>query len=90
MYCQEHFHNLLTFNNNSDRITCALPEVGGDAAVYVDPEDIEAMSFALTQCLLIPEGVREIRELGLERAAEFSWTRTAKETFQVIEGVVKL
>lgn len=67
----------------------ALPEVGGDAAVYVDPEDIEAMSFALTQCLLIPEGVREIRELGLKRAAEFSWDRAAKETLEILEGVVR-
>jgi glycosyltransferase involved in cell wall biosynthesis len=62
----------------------ALPEVGGDAAVYVDPEDIEAMSFALTQCLLIPEGVQHIRELGLQRAAELSWERAAKETMKII------
>jgi glycosyltransferase involved in cell wall biosynthesis len=65
----------------------ALPEVGGDAAVYVDPEDIEAMSFALTQCLLIPEGVREIRELGIKRAAEFSWERAARETMRILEEV---
>lgn len=65
----------------------ALPEVGGDAAVYVDPDDVEAMSFALTQCLLIPEGVREIRELGIKRAAEFSWDRAAQETLGVLEEV---
>lgn len=68
----------------------ALPEVGGDAAVYVDPDDVEAMSFALTQCLLIPEGVREIRELGLTRAAEFSWERAARETLKVLEEVGKM
>lgn len=67
----------------------ALPEVGGDAAVYVNPEDIEAMSFALTQCLLIPEGVREIREFGLARAAEFSWERAAQETMKVLEQVTQ-
>ncbi|MBI4592081.1 glycosyltransferase family 4 protein [Candidatus Uhrbacteria bacterium] len=67
----------------------ALPEVGGDAAVYVDPEDIEAMSFALTQCLLIPEGVREIRELGIQRAAEFSWERAAQETMKILEEVAQ-
>ncbi len=65
----------------------AFPEVGGDAAVYVDPDNIEAMSFALTQCLLIPEGVREIRELGLARAAEFSWERAAQETLKILEEV---
>ncbi|MEK7619645.1 MAG: glycosyltransferase family 1 protein [Patescibacteria group bacterium] len=67
----------------------ALPEVGGDAAVYVDPDDVEAMSFALTQCLLIPEGVREIRELGIKRAAEFSWERAGRETMKILEEVGK-
>ncbi|KKW32156.1 MAG: Glycosyl transferase, group 1 [Candidatus Uhrbacteria bacterium GW2011_GWA2_52_8d] len=67
----------------------ALPEVGGDAAVYVDPEDIEAMSFALIQCLLVPEGVREIRELGIQRAAEFSWERAAQETMKILEEVAR-
>ncbi|MCR4313716.1 MAG: glycosyltransferase family 4 protein [Candidatus Uhrbacteria bacterium] len=67
----------------------ALPEVGGDAAVYVNPDDVEAMSFALTQCLLIPEGVREIREFGLTRATEFSWERAARETMKVLEEVVR-
>lgn len=67
----------------------ALPEVGGDAAVYVDPEDIEAMSFALIQCLLVPEGVREIRELGIQRAAEFSWERAAQETLKILEEVAR-
>ncbi|NQV89999.1 glycosyltransferase family 4 protein [Candidatus Uhrbacteria bacterium] len=65
----------------------ALPEVGGDAAVYVDPEDLESMSFALTQCLLIPEGAREMRELGLERVGEFSWVKAARETLTVLENV---
>ena len=67
----------------------ALPEVGGDVAVYVDPEDTEAMSFALTQCLLIPEGIRELREMGLARAAEFTWQRTASETLRILEKVAQ-
>ncbi|MFA4844956.1 MAG: glycosyltransferase family 1 protein [Patescibacteria group bacterium] len=65
----------------------ALPEVGGDAAMYVEPDDTEAMSFALSQCLLVPEGVRELKEMGIKRAAEFSWERAAKETLKVLEEV---
>ncbi|MBI4437917.1 glycosyltransferase family 4 protein [Candidatus Uhrbacteria bacterium] len=68
----------------------ALPEVGGDAAMYVDPEDTEAMSFALSQCLLVPEGVRELKEMGLKRAAQFSWEREAKETLKVIEEAAQI
>ncbi|MBI2473579.1 glycosyltransferase family 4 protein [Candidatus Uhrbacteria bacterium] len=65
----------------------ALPEVGGEAVVYVDPEDIEAMSFALTQCLLVPEGMRELRELGIQRASEFSWERAAQQTLDILRKV---
>ena len=65
----------------------ALPEVGGEAVVYVNPEDIEAMSFALTQCLLVPEGMRELRELGIQRASEFSWKRAAEQTLDILRKV---
>jgi len=65
----------------------ALPEVGGDAAMYFEPEDVEGMSLALTQCLLVPEGVRELLELGIERAASFSWEKAAEETLRIIETV---
>lgn len=67
----------------------ALPEVGGDAAVYVEPEDIEGMSLAIAQCLLVPEGLREIRELGIRRASEFGWEHAAKATLKVLEEVGK-
>ncbi len=65
----------------------ALPEVGGDAAMYVEPEDVEAMSLALTQCLLVPEGVRSLLEMGLARAGEFSWEKAAEETLKILEHV---
>lgn len=67
----------------------ALPEVGGDAAMYVDPDDVEAMSFALTQCLLVPEGTRDLKEAGLARATQFTWERAAKKTLAVLESVGK-
>jgi glycosyltransferase involved in cell wall biosynthesis len=65
----------------------ALPEVGGDAAMYVEPQDTEAMSFALTQCLLVPEGTRVLKELGLKRASEFTWDRAARETMKILAEV---
>ncbi len=66
----------------------ALQEVGGDAAMYVKSEDVEGMSFALTQCVLVPEGMREFKEAGLVRASQFSWERAAKETMRVMEKAV--
>ncbi len=67
----------------------ALQEVGGDAAMYVEPTDVEGMSFALTQCLLVPEGTRELKEAGLIRVAGFTWERAANETLKVLEDVSK-
>ena len=65
----------------------AIPEVGGDAVIYVDPEDIEAMSFAIAQCVLVPQGAQYLREEGYRRAKSFSWQETAKKTIAVLRSV---
>ena len=53
----------------------SLPEVGGEAALYVDdPGDEAGLAAALETAL----GDRErLRRLGLERASRFTWDRTA-------------
>ena len=53
----------------------AIPEVCGDAAVLFDPTDVEAMAAAMLEA----DGRREeLRELGLARAALFTWDETAR------------
>jgi glycosyltransferase involved in cell wall biosynthesis len=66
----------------------SLPEVVGDAGLLVDPEP-EALAAAIG--LLIGDaGLRlALRERGLERAAAFSWTRTATETLPVYREVAR-
>jgi glycosyltransferase involved in cell wall biosynthesis len=60
--------------------TTALPEAAGDAALMVDPYDVEAMAAGLSW-LLTDEPLRhQLRELGLAHASQFSWSRTAQET----------
>ena len=63
----------------------SLPEVAGDAALLVDPYDVEAIAGAMRQVLEDPALARDLREWGLARAAEFSWERTARETVAVYE-----
>jgi glycosyltransferase involved in cell wall biosynthesis len=65
----------------------ALSEVGGDAAMYVDPDDIESMSFALSQCVLLPECTRSLKEAGIERVAKFTWESAAKRTLEILKSV---
>ncbi len=66
----------------------ALPEVGGDAALYVDPTDVEALAGTLARCLKDADLRAAMREAGLRRAAQFTWERTARETAAVYERVV--
>jgi len=66
----------------------ALPEVCGDAALLVDPEDVEALAAALEQ-LMVDEGLREqLVARGLIRAAEFSWEKAAEQTWNVYQGLL--
>ena len=59
----------------------ALPETCGDAALVVEPEEFaEAALEALDDDRLIAA--------GLERAARFTWERTARETDQAIERLL--
>jgi glycosyltransferase involved in cell wall biosynthesis len=58
----------------------ALREVAGDAAIYVDPHDPQAIAFGLRSA---SERRDELGAAGLERARPFSWQRTARETLDV-------
>ncbi len=60
-----------------------LPEVGGDAALYFDPTDVDAMAEAIMRCLKDPDLRHALAQRGRERAARFSWQRTAEETARV-------
>lgn len=60
----------------------AMEEVGGDAALFVDPEDVVAASLAIAQCVLVPEGLQTVREQGYLRAKQMSWDQTASKTLE--------
>jgi glycosyltransferase involved in cell wall biosynthesis len=58
----------------------SLPEVAGDAALLFEPSDTQAIATAITR-LLDDQALRErLRGLGLERARQFTWQRTARLT----------
>lgn len=61
----------------------SLPEVAGDAALVVDPRDVDDIARGIRQ-LMVDDTLREeLRERGLARAQQFSWQRTAQETARV-------
>lgn len=63
----------------------SLPEAGGDAALYFDPYDVEAIAAAIRKVWLDEELRAQMRERGLKQAARFSWERAADETLAVYE-----
>ena len=66
----------------------SLPEVVGDAAVTVDPYDVEALAQAMHRVLTDSVVRDDLRAKGLARAAQFTWERTAQETMKVYQSVL--
>ena len=56
----------------------ALPEVAGDAAVLVDPDDTDALAAALHRVLDDEALAADLVRRGLERATHFTWRATAE------------
>jgi len=64
-----------------------MPEVLGDAALYVDPWDVEGWKQALAT-MLTDEGLRrKLAYKGMERASRFTWRRAAEQTLALYKEV---
>lgn len=61
----------------------SLPEVAGHAAVYFDPNDSGSIAQAVARLLRNPSYRQLLGERGRARAAQLSWERTARLTFDV-------
>lgn len=66
----------------------AMSEIGGDAAVLVDPRSPLDLSRAILRLLDDEELRLDLRRRGLERASHFSWKKAASQTHAVYEKVV--
>ena len=60
--------------------TASLPEIGHDAAVYFDPTDVAEMARVIGRLLHDRDEYDHRRQLGLARAQQFSWQKTALAT----------
>jgi len=69
----------------SDR--ASIPEVVGDAGMYVDPEDSVDLVTKLATVLENEDIQADLRERGYDRYEEFSWERTASETLDIYREV---
>lgn len=66
----------------------SLPEAGGDAALYIDPLNIEDIASKI-ELLLKDEKLRkDLIAKGYDHVKKFSWEKTAQKTLEVLEEVV--
>jgi glycosyltransferase involved in cell wall biosynthesis len=67
----------------------SLPEVVGEAAVLVNPENVFDIARGLREALLNEALRRELTRRGFEQLRRFSWERTAREVLEVYREVVE-
>lgn len=67
----------------------SLPEIGGDAALYCNPEDVDDIA-AQIEKVITDSALRKVMVAkGLEQVKKFDWDKTAAETLAVLEKVGK-
>jgi glycosyltransferase involved in cell wall biosynthesis len=66
----------------------SLPEVAGDGALLVDPDDVPALAAALARVVHDARLREQLSSRGRTRASSFSWERCARETIRVYQDAV--
>ena len=66
--------------------TSALPEVAGDAALFVDPYNSNSIAAAMIDLVESPSLVNQLVEKGQARQLHFSWQKAAQEIHDLMQG----
>ncbi|MFA6282469.1 MAG: glycosyltransferase family 1 protein, partial [Candidatus Omnitrophota bacterium] len=68
----------------------SLPEVAGEAAILVDPQNLNEITTAMDRIVSSAALRDELRQKGFRRAKDFSWQKAAKETFAIYQKAAGL
>jgi glycosyltransferase involved in cell wall biosynthesis len=66
----------------------SMPEVAGDAALLVDPQDVHALASKMLELAADQDLRASLRARGIGRAGQFSWENTARKTMAVYERAI--
>lgn len=66
---------------------CSLPEVVGNAALLVNPMDVEDIASGIRRIVTDSNLRKTLRTRGLHRAQQFSWEETARRTANALVAV---
>lgn len=67
--------------------TSSLPEVGGPAAQYMDPHDIQGFAGKMQQLATDSRLLADLRQRSVEQAARFQWEAAAQTFREVLRGL---
>ena len=67
----------------------SLPEVGGEAAMYVDPQTVESIVEGTLRVLEDTQLRQLMSQRGIERSKQFSWGTTAAQMITFYEDVIR-
>ena len=67
----------------------ACPEVVGDAALLVAPDDVDGIATAMLQVVRQPELATSLRQRGLDRARRYSWHDSAERLLRELEHAAR-
>lgn len=67
----------------------SMPEVGGEAARYANPHDVQDIRRGLRELLADPELRRRCASAGLQQATHFDWGETARRVLTVLEDLCR-
>jgi len=66
----------------------SLPEILGDAALFVAPDDVEGLARAMRTILSNPALAQQLRKAGRKRAAQFTWEACASAHLALYESLM--
>jgi len=67
----------------------SLPEVAGDAALYISPDNVREIIEAINRITGNSQVREELRIKGIKQAGGFTWDRCARDALEVYRGVRK-
>jgi glycosyltransferase involved in cell wall biosynthesis len=66
----------------------SLPEIAGDAAILINPLDCDELCQAMLNLLSDSDLLEQLKQKGIERAKQFSWSKCAHETGEIYKKMV--
>lgn len=69
--------------------TSSMPEVGGDTTIYIDPYNSRDICESLRGLLGSSSLQKQLRDRGIDRAQQFTWEKSARQTIDVFKQAIQ-